>query len=146
MKRHPHLQPLSDDHHAALVLARRMRRVVAEAANPADLAKTWEGARASFVQELDPHFRAEEAWLFPPLAAAGETVLVERAVAHHRRLRELIGSAPEPERAVAFGELLHRHVRFEERELFPRAEAVLDLPVLEAAGRAALAARTGTRN
>jgi hypothetical protein len=32
-------------------------------------------------------------------------------------------------------------VRFEERELFPRAESVLSLPVLEAAGRAALAAR-----
>ena len=141
MRRHPHLQPFSDDHHAALVLARRLRRVRKEASNPTDLAKTWEGARASFARQLDPHFRAEEESLFPCLEAAGEKALVERAVADHRRLRELIGSAPGPEGAVVFGDLLHRHVRFEERELFPRAESVLDLATLEAAGRAALAAR-----
>ena len=98
MKRHPHLQPLSDDHHAALVLARRMRRVAAEIADPAELAKTWEGARASFARELEPHFRVEEDWLFPPLEAAGENALVERAIEDHGRLRELIGAAPEPRR------------------------------------------------
>ncbi|HEY8154832.1 MAG TPA: hemerythrin domain-containing protein [Myxococcota bacterium] len=139
MKRHPHLQPLSDDHHAALVLARRMRSLPEAAANPVDRAKAWEGARARFARELEPHFRVEEKWLFPPLAAAGEQALADRAVSDHRRLRELIASPPE--RAVEFGEILHRHVRFEERELFPRAESVLDLATLEAAGRAALAAR-----
>ena len=141
MKRHPHLQPLSDDHHAALLLARRMRRVPEEAADPAALAKAWEGARASFARELAPHFRAEEEWLFPPLTAAREPALVERALAEHRRLAEVIDAAPGAERAAEFAELLHRHVRFEERELFPRAESVLDLATLEAAGRAALAAR-----
>jgi hemerythrin-like domain-containing protein len=132
---------LSDDHHSALVLARRMRQVAEGAVRFADLAKTWEGARASFAREIDPHFRVEEECLFPPLAAAGEQALVERALEDHARLRELIGSAPSLEIASAFGKRLHGHVRFEERELFPRAEAVLSLPVLEAAGRAALAAR-----
>ena len=141
VKRHPHLQPLSDDHHAALVLARRMRRAGSDAGDPAALAKTWEAARESFARELAPHFRVEEERLFAPLAAAGEKALAERAAQDHDQLRELIGSAPAAERAVAFGERLHRHVRFEERELFPRAESVLSLPVLEAAGRAALAAR-----
>jgi hemerythrin-like domain-containing protein len=141
VKRHPHLQPLSDDHHTALVLARRMRRVAGDAGDPAELAKTWEDARASFARELAPHFRVEEERLFPPLAAAGEKTLVEHALEDHARLRELIGSTPSLEIASAFGKRLHRHVRFEERELFPRAEAVLSLPVLEAAGRAALAAR-----
>jgi hemerythrin-like domain-containing protein len=97
--------------------------------------------RASFARELDPHFRVEEEWLFPPLAAVGEHALVERAVADHRRLRDLIGAAPGPGPAVELGELLHRHVRFEERELFPRAEGALDPATLEAAGGAALAAR-----
>ncbi len=141
MKRHPQLQPLSDDHHTALVLARRLRRVGSDAGDPADLAELWEGARASFARELAPHFRVEEERLFPPLAAAGENALVERALRDHRRLRELIASAPTPDQVIAFGELLHRHVRFEERELFPRAESVLDLAVLAAVGRAALAAR-----
>ena len=141
MKRHPHLQPLSDDHHAALVLARRVRRAGSGAGNPAELAEIWEGARASFARELEPHFRVEEKWLFPPLEAAGESALVARAVRDHHQLRELIGSASGPEQVVAFGDLLHRHVRFEERELFPRAESVLDLATLEAAGRAALATR-----
>jgi len=140
VKRHPHLQPLSNNHHTALVLARRMRRVSGDAANPADLARSWEAARASFAREIDPHFRVEEEWLFPPLTAAGEQALVERAVADHRRLRELIDAAAAPELAVQFGEILHRHVRFEERELFPRAESVLEPATLQAAGRAALAA------
>jgi len=123
------------------VLARRLQRVAGGAGDPPELAKTWEGARASFAQELAPHFRVEEEWLFPPLAAAGESRLVERALEDHARLRDLIDSAPTIEIAIAFGERLHRHVRFEERELFPRAEALLGLPVLEAAGRAAVAAR-----
>jgi hemerythrin-like domain-containing protein len=145
VKRHPHLQPLSDDHHTALVLARRMRRAAEEAGDPAGLAKTWEDARASFARELAPHFRVEEEQLFPPLADAGETALVARAREDHACLRQLIGSAPTAANAVAFGKRLHRHVRFEERELFPRAEAILSLPVLEAAGRAALAARGKAR-
>jgi hemerythrin-like domain-containing protein len=139
VKRHLHLQPLSDDHHRALVVARRIG--LAAKMDPAALTKTWDDLRQRFARELEPHFRVEEEWLFPQLESKGEHTLVGRARADHSRLRELVCSEPDAVVAAQFAQLLHRHVRFEERELFPRAESLLPLPALEAAGRAALAAR-----
>lgn len=141
MKRHPHLQALSDDHHRALVLARRIRLAAEPDPEREALTHTWGELRRLFARELEPHFRVEEDWLFPQLEATGEHALVERARADHTRLRALVHTASDPVVATQFAELLHRHVRFEERQLFPRAESLLPLPVLEAAGRAALAAR-----
>lgn len=141
MKRHPLLQPLSDDHHTAPVLARRIRLAAKEHPERDALTRTWDDLRKHFARELEPHFRVEEERLFPQLEAASEPALAERARADHARLRELVASEPDPIIAAEFGELLHRHVRFEERELFPRAESVLCQTVLEAAGRAAIAAQ-----
>jgi hemerythrin-like domain-containing protein len=139
VKRHFHLQPLSDDHHRALVLARRIG--LAAKQEPDALTKTWDELRQRFARELEPHFRVEEERLFPQLESTGELALVQRARADHVRLRELVHTEPDAVVAAQFAQLLHRHVRFEERELFPRAESLLPLPALEAAGRAALAAR-----
>jgi hemerythrin-like domain-containing protein len=140
VKRHPHLQPLSDDHHGALVLARRIGLAARDPERDA-LAKAWNDLRRHFARELERHFHVEEKRLFPQLESTGEHALVERARADHARLRELVRTEPDAVVAAQFAELLHRHVRFEERELFPRAESLLPLPALEAAGRAALAAR-----
>lgn len=141
MKRHPHLQPLSDDHHASLVLARRIGLAAKQGPPRRALTKTWDDLQLSFARELEPHFRVEEERLLPQLEARGERTLAERARADHARLRELAHTEADPVVAEQFAELLHRHVRFEERELFPRAESLLSLPALEAAGLAALAAR-----
>lgn len=141
MKRHPHLQPLSDDHHGALVLARHIELAAKQTPEREALAKLWDDLQHRFARELEPHFRVEEERLLPQLEASGEHALVERARVDHARLRALARSEPDPVVAERFAELLHRHVRFEERELFPRAERLLPLPALEAAGRAALAAR-----
>jgi len=141
VKRHPHLQPLSDDHHGALVLARRIGSAARASAERGALARAWGDLQSRFALELEPHFRVEEERIFPQLEAAGEAALVERARADHAGLRELARSEPDSAAATRFAELLHRHVRFEERELFPRAESLLPLAALVAAGRAALAAR-----
>jgi formiminotetrahydrofolate cyclodeaminase/hemerythrin-like domain-containing protein len=141
VRRHPHLQPLSDDHHSALVLARRTRLAAERCRDGGTLTKTWEDVTRRFASELEPHFRVEEERLFPQLESKGERPLVERARADHARLRELARAGPDLAATKEFAELLHRHVRFEERELFPRAESLLALPILEAAGRAAVAAR-----
>jgi hemerythrin-like domain-containing protein len=141
VKRHPHLHPLSDDHHGALVLARRIGSAARRDAEGEALKQAWDDLRRGFARELEPHFRVEEAWLFPQLVSAGESALVERARADHARLRELVRTEPALGVAAQFAELLRRHVRFEERELFPRAETVLALSALEDAGRAARAAR-----
>jgi hemerythrin-like domain-containing protein len=141
MKRNSHLQALSDDHHTALVLARRIGLAAKQDPERDALTRAWDELRRRFARELEPHFRVEEERLFAQLESTGEDALIERARADHARLRELVRTEPDPVVAAQFADLLHRHVRFEERELFPRAESLLPLPALEAAGRAARAAR-----
>jgi hypothetical protein len=143
VKRDPRLEPLSDDHHRALVLARRCRQAGERGEAAGSLEQTWAEVRDRFARELEPHFRVEERWLLPALETAGEREGARRARADHARLRELVRLPAAPERVVAFGTLLHDHVRFEERELFPCAERVLPPDVLAAVGRAALEARSG---
>lgn len=130
MKRHPALQPLSDDHHGALVLARRLRRSGLEAArtdvervDPDSLARE---TRLRFAEELEPHFRVEEAHLLPLLARRGEADLAARADADHARLRELVAGPWTQDTAREVGTLLEQHVRFEERVMFPALERMLD--------------------
>lgn len=123
MKRDPRLRGLSSEHHAALGWARRLQ---SRSTTPAELA-------ARFEAELTAHFAIEERLLAPALREAGETGLADRLVREHRALR----AAAEAGDAPAFGRLLEAHVRFEERELFPRCEAVLPDEVLDAVATAA---------
>lgn len=145
MKRHPHLQPLSDDHHETLVLARRIGLAAKEDPEQNALTQTWDDLRRRFARELEPHFRVEEELLFRQLESAGEHALVARARADHVELRDLVRAEADPVVARRFAELLHRHVRFEERQLFPRAESLLPRLFLEAAGHAALQARDASQ-
>ena len=117
MKRNPRLQGLSSDHHQGLVLARRVAQ--------GHLAVG--AVRERFDAELEPHFEVEEEVLLPALEAAGEAVLAERTRRDHRALRGLLAGAErgEPGRLAEFAALLEQHIRFEERELFPAAEARL---------------------
>ncbi len=125
MKRHPDLRPLSDDHHGALVLARRTRRAAERADDVGALGAQWQDVCRKFAAELEPHFKIEERWLLPRLEEAGETARVERARADHARLRELVREGASAPVLAEFAALLERHVRFEERELFVRFEALL---------------------
>ena len=134
MKRHPVLQPLSDDHHRALILARRLRRTAASDA-PVDLEALADEVRRTYEADLAPHFAVEEETLLPALRDAGVHALADRTLADHVRIRALIGNAWTDATIRELGTLLERHVRFEERELFPEAERVLADEVLEAIGR-----------
>lgn len=81
-----------------------------------------------FQRDIAPHFCQEEAELLPRLKNAGAKELVQRTLDEHHQLRELvmlIGSG-ELTALSAFGDLLRTHVRFEERVLFPAAEAMLE--------------------
>jgi iron-sulfur cluster repair protein YtfE (RIC family) len=123
MKRHAALLQLSREHHAALVLTQR----IAKAGDAAAISGLMDRVQAIFRQELEPHFRREEAFLLPRLETAGEAVLVHRTLAEHRELRDLASRIGEGDTSCLkpFGVALNRHVRFEERELFVTAEAVL---------------------
>lgn len=123
MKRHQQLQDLSREHHGALQLALHAKR----AALSGDALRIAASAAAcvdAFATELDPHFVVEENGLLPALAAQGEGTLVQRTLAEHAELRQLIAKLANPDAATLqrFSELLNAHVRFEERELFEVAQ------------------------
>lgn len=109
MKRHDALIGLSQDHHHALVLARRC----------ASEELTWDEMVRAFEEELEPHFQIEERMLLPAL---GDDPLVDRTLADHAAIRAHVRSRRS---LVELGDLLREHVRFEERELFERAQQVM---------------------
>lgn len=133
MKRDLRLRPLSRDHHHALALAKRATGAAADG-DPGVLEQTWNEVLRKFDDELVPHFEIEERWLLPPLEAAGASALVERVLADHRALRDLAGAsgAGVGQRLAEFGARLTEHVKFEERVLFPAAEASLTAEALQA--------------
>jgi hemerythrin-like domain-containing protein len=136
MKRHPDLHQLSREHQPALVLARRAEQIAASGDDPA-VAAAWIAVEAAFRAELGPHFAVEERHLLPPLARAGAAALAQRAQRDHDQLRALLAGAADPrERLRAFGGCLRAHVRFEEAELFPAAEAALSDLALAAVAQA----------
>jgi hemerythrin-like domain-containing protein len=140
MKRSRELRPLSSEHHQALLVAFQVRKGLEghpEAAGaPRDLPGLVSLARRFERQVFTPHTEAEEALLSDHLAPPDR----ERLAAEHLELRGLLeeagGAAPGPQRAAlaSFAGLLERHVRWEERELFPWAEAHLDAALLARIG------------
>jgi hemerythrin-like domain-containing protein len=123
MKRSPQLSPLSRDHHRALEVALRLRR-----AGEDDVADVV-AAFATFWRDHGlPHFEQEEEILLPALGDDEPEVrsAAQRVRDEHASLRELAERlGPEPDdvgTARQLGTLLHDHVRFEERILFPLAE------------------------
>lgn len=76
-----------------------------------------------------PHFKIEEAYLFPVL---GENhAMVKRALAEHRRLKRLFKYEKNIVRSLnLIEEELERHVRFEERELFNEIQQAASLEQL----------------
>lgn len=126
MKRHPRLQDLSREHHGALKLARAARQA-AESNDASQVAALAQRVARLFADELEPHFRVEEQGLLRQMDAAGEHVLVRRTLDEHAEMRRLVSALAVPDAAtlLSFADLLAAHVRFEERELFESAQAVL---------------------
>ena len=94
----------------------------------------------AFFTETVGHFRHEEEILFPLyLRHAGSTPVLERILREHMELHGLVRAlraaaaagdiAPEALRRL--GDLLHDHVRLEERELFAEIERIVPAAELE---------------
>src|SRR5438105_4821353 len=124
LKRHPALEQLSRDHHHALVVAQRLKR--------ADNLTAGE-ARDDFVaywgSDGREHFREEEEILLPACAGFvdAELPIIAKVLTDHVRIRHLANAAVGADSlSVAMlhelGGELERHVRREERELFPLIE------------------------
>ncbi|MBM3216635.1 hemerythrin domain-containing protein [Candidatus Poribacteria bacterium] len=139
MRRDERLHPLSWGHHHGFVFARRLSRAAdapIDAHLQALVTEFWR-------DDLNPHFTAEERWLVPALEAHGELPLRARLLEEHAALRSAYGRIVQASDAgigtrelAGFAEALTRHIRFEERELFPAIEALLDGAELDRIGTA----------
>lgn len=141
--RHSSLVPLSHDHHHGLALALRCRRQSLGQLQPAGAEGLRERAREFrefFAENLVNHFRAEEEVLFPELSARipESRDLIDLLVREHEQMRSAIRNLQEEiglaKLVFDLGDLLERHIRKEERELFPLFEENADLFDVETVG------------
>jgi hemerythrin-like domain-containing protein len=155
MRRSRQLKPLSSEHHHALLVAFQLKQSLEghpeSAGAPRDLPGLVGLVRRFDNQVLRTHTRAEEEVLGAYLAADD----IRRLRAEHADLARLVeasgSGSPTEQRAAlsAFASLLERHVRWEERELFPYAEGHVDADTLADIGgeleRRLVLARTEVR-
>ena len=122
-QRDPSLIPLSHDHHRGLVRVFEIRQSLRLGEGLANEAL----ATCQFCdRDLMPHFRAEEHVLIPVLretGAVGEAAL-QRLLDEHRSLERLVSElASSTDSLLPFADLLERHIRTEEREIFAAYQA-----------------------
>lgn len=124
MKRDESLRPLSREHLNALHAAKILREGT-------DLEAVSEAFFDFWESEGQRHFRIEEEVLLPNWALHAEVdhpgvarMLDEHLAIRREALRLKAGEASLDE-ARELGRLLHDHVRFEERQLFPQIETAL---------------------
>jgi iron-sulfur cluster repair protein YtfE (RIC family) len=135
MKRHSALIPFSHSHHEALLVALRLKKGGPSSPNdtlwPKEPLEQAQALLRFADQELYPHFSLEEEYLFP--AAAGKSAeidtLINGLLLDHSGFRSALAAFKQPgdSSSIAallkqFGEDLERHIRLEERELFPLIE------------------------
>jgi len=125
------LIPLSHDHHHGLALALRCRKQALGQIRPMGIQGLKERAgelEEFFSRNLKPHFQAEEEILFPFMRSRipQSEALIEDLLKDHAALREglarLDGADGLGRLLFELGDLLERHIRREERELFPLFE------------------------
>ncbi len=126
MIRHANLIALSREHHQALVLAKKAAQS-AQATAETQQAMCRRIASA-FASDLEGHFSSEERDLPAYLDDPAGRPLLDRLHADHAALRQLGGALAQgqSEYLAEFASQLAAHVRFEERELFPAIERVLN--------------------
>ncbi len=122
IKRHEALISFSRDHHNGLLLVWKIREGLKKNIEPSRIASY---VQFAFENDLEPHFREEEKWLFPTLEKNNPGRL--RAEADHSHLRELAGKLNTEARSewlTEFAKSLEDHIRFEERELFNEIQSL----------------------
>jgi hemerythrin-like domain-containing protein len=129
MKRHPSLAHLSRDHHGALILAKLLQKdAPAYKGLPTDTAGKAAYAINFYKNELIKHFDAEEKALSmvkginANLDAQVQTIFDEHQQLH-QSFKNMVPATAMPDELDETGKALEKHVRKEERELFPLIES-----------------------
>ena len=141
--RHPSLIPLSHDHHHGLALALRCRKQALGQIKPMGAAGLRERASefvAFYTNNLQAHFRAEEEVLFPALRVALPEIglVIDELIRDHAAMRQAVlqldAGTGLAKLIFDLGDLLERHIRKEERELFPLFERHIESLPAESIG------------
>lgn len=125
IKRSEHIVQLSREHHFSLLFCWKVKKGVRKGVEPSRIIQYilyfWK-------EHLLPHF-SEEDVLFEKV----DDKFVQRAYNEHHEINGLVmslGSIKEEEdkvqAAIQIADMVDKHVRFEERELFPHLEAAIE--------------------
>ena len=134
MLRDPSLIPLSHQHHNGLALGVLVRRALAADSSAEGVAALARRVIDRYELELVNHFEIEEQVLFP---ACPSLPLVDELLAEHRALESLVGNlrtGPSPALLHEFCDLLARHIRKEESQLFEHIQRAWSREELDRAG------------
>jgi iron-sulfur cluster repair protein YtfE (RIC family) len=126
MKRHPALYTLSHDHHQGLILAQQLKKGAPQYKGmPSTLEAKKEYTLAFYKSELIKHFKEEEEILFTAVIKKDDKVdnLITEIISEHRKMESLVNNLEQTLHLEGvldeLGKLLERHIRKEERKLFP---------------------------
>ncbi len=132
MKRHPSLAPLSRQHHPALILSQLLKKnAPAYKGMPTDTEGKMLYATRFYHSDLVPHF-ADEEKVFEKLNNISPMLdtAIKEIVEEHVLLNKLFKGIPGQPDAVTYldvlGHTLEKHIRKEDRELFPLIEQLVD--------------------
>lgn len=136
MRRHLQLQPLSRQHHNGLLMSLLLLKGLRK---NADLQVLSDFIMLGWREELQSHFEAEEKILIPALKETDfDNSLIQQLLIEHTELRSLVQKIESNSAGMGeisqFSALLEKHIRFEERIFFPKAEEMLSEEKLSAIG------------
>lgn len=118
MKRHEALVQLSRDHHFGLLLCWKLKEGLKKNIEPERMAKY---IQLFYSHNIAPHFQEEEDTIFRILGP--DHYLIKEAMEQHRDMKNRVGSKLNTAQEIEeFRELLERHIRTEERQIFPEIE------------------------
>jgi len=123
IKRSKELAPLSREHHDGLLFAWKINQGLA---NNTPVETMCNYTRWFWANHIKPHFKDEENVLAKFLAIDNPLVLQMKK--EHVQIRDLVISLdkePDISTLKILSEFLNKHIRFEERQLFPFVEETL---------------------
>ena len=125
MKRITQLQPLSNEHHQSLRLAKKCKDILAKETDEVIKAFSLQ-LKDEFNTQWDKHFRTEEKTIFSVAESKGKEIseICQQLKKEHQTMEKMVESisAGDYQLLHEFGQLLHDHTRLEERQLFPMVE------------------------
>jgi|SRR3990172_8364917 len=143
-QRHKSLIPLSRDHYEGLLLSQQIGadRVMMNGWPPDPVGRARFVARF-YEEHLKIHFVAEEESLFPSVTnhVPQASHLVNELIGEHRAMEEFVSRFAKADSPTVtkelneFAEILERHIRKEERQLFPLFENHAPDEILTQTGR-----------